>query len=93
MTFFKTLLHNFRQLLIAFDQFCNVLICMIMCPKEEAWADETFSSHCYRWDIRGLRGWPRKAVDAIALLFMDRDHCKESYESERLRRQMPPELR
>jgi hypothetical protein len=32
-------------------------------------------------------------VDGLALLFRDRNHCEESYRSERERLQSPPELR
>ena len=32
-------------------------------------------------------------LDKIALCFGDYNHCYESYESERLRRQLPPEFR
>ena len=57
------------------------------------WADETISAHCWRWHINGVRSWPRKVVDALALLFGDKNHCQQSYESERLGRQLPPEER
>lgn len=43
--------------------------------------------------LPGVRSWPRKVVDALALLFGDKDHCQQSYESERLGRQLPPEER
>ncbi len=36
---------------------------------------------------------PRKDIDALALLFGDRDHCRQSFESERTGRQLPPECR
>ncbi len=55
--------HNFHQLLIALDQLCNVFFCMIVVPFEKSWADETFSSRCYRWDMAGKHCWPRKLVD------------------------------
>lgn len=72
-----------KQLLIAFDQLLNAFF--------GGWADETLSSRCWRWEKNGKRGWPRKLVDR--LLFLDRNHCEESYKSELLRLQCPPELR
>lgn len=87
----KTVAHNLRQLLVVFDQFLNVAVCSIVLPGERSWADETFSSRCWRWDASGKRHWPRKLVDGI--MFFDRNHCRESFLSERLQRQMPPEAR
>jgi len=39
----------------------------------------------------GIKRWPRKLIDT--LFWFDKNHCFESYESERLGRQLPPELR
>ena len=72
-----------KAVLIAVDQFLNALLC--------GWPDETLSSRCWRWDRDGVRHWPRRLVDA--LFFWEKEHCRESYESEQLRMQMPPELR
>lgn len=72
-----------KRILIALDQLFNTLL--------NGWPDETLSSRAWRWDVSGKRGWPRKAIDC--LFFFDPDHCRESYESERLGRQLPPELR
>lgn len=72
-----------KAILIALDQLCNTIF--------NGWPDETFSSRCWRWSKDGKRDWPRKLVDGI--LFWDKDHCRESYESERAGRQLPPELR
>lgn len=72
-----------KQILIGFDQLGNTLL--------GGWADETLSSRCWRWDVSGKRHWPRKVVDT--LFCWDKDHCRESYESERQRTQCPPELR
>ena len=71
------------RVLIALDQLGNALL--------GGWPDETFSSRCWRWHRDGVRHWPRMFVDA--LFFWEKNHCQESYESERLRMQMPPELR
>lgn len=72
-----------KAILIALDQLVNTVF--------NGWPDETFSSRCWRWSRDGKRDWPRKLVDGI--LFWDKNHCRESYESERVGRQLPPELR
>lgn len=68
----------FKQVFVALDQCCNALL--------GGWADETFSSFCYREN-------PRMAKIIDAILFFDPDHCRRSYESEKLRSYFPPELR
>lgn len=71
------------QVLIAIDQLINTLF--------GGFADETLSSRAYRLELERERSWARKLIDGI--LFFDKDHCKESYESEILRRQLPPSMR
>lgn len=71
-----------KHILIALDQLVNAIF--------NGWPDETISSRAWRWHKNGKRSWPCKAINA---LFFDPDHCMESYESERLGRQLPPELR
>lgn len=66
------------QALIALDQLANA-IC-------GGWADETLSSRAYRES-------PRVEKFINTLFFWDKDHCYESYVSEQLRTQLPPELR
>ena len=73
-----------KAVLIGVDQLANALL--------GGWPDETLSSRCWRLSLAG-RDWPRRMVDGLARIFGDRDHCRESYESERLGRQLPPELR
>lgn len=82
--------HNLHQFLICFDQFLNVLVCSVILPHEKSWADETFSSRCWRWHLNGVK-WPGKVVNAI--MFWDKNHCEMSFESERQRTQAPPESR
>ena len=82
-------MHNLKQLAIAIDQLLNVLIGLV--GNRQAWADETMSAHAYRLELERSRSWARKLVDT--LLWFDKDHCKESYESEVLRRQLPPSMR
>ncbi len=72
-----------KNVWIALDQFLNA--------QSKGWPDETLSSRCWRWEQSGKRSWPRRLVDA--LFFFDPAHCQASYESERLGRQLPPELR
>ncbi len=72
-----------KKILIGIDQLLNALLA--------GWPDETLSSRAYRWDVDGVRKWPRKAIDTM--FFWEKNHCWESYRSEWERRQMPPELR
>lgn len=72
-----------KKILIALDQLLNA-VC-------NGWPDETLSSRCWRWDMEGKRTWPRKLIDG--LFFWDANHCRESFESERIGRQLPPRLR
>ena len=71
-----------KSLFIALDQLVNAVL--------GGWPDETMSSRCWRWHLAG-KDWPMVIVDG--LFFWDTQHCRASYESERLGRQMPPELR
>ena len=71
------------QILIAIDQLINTLF--------GGMADETLSSRAYRLELERGRSWARKLIDA--LFWFDKSHCKESYESEILRRQLPPSMR
>lgn len=74
-----------KQVLVALDQALNALF--------GGWADETFSSRC--WRLRHRPGWgtARRVLDFVAGLLGDKGHCKASYDSEWLRLQCPPELR
>ena len=74
-----------KRVLIALDQLVNTIFM--------GWPDETISSRSYRWDKDGIRSWPRRLIDCIAWVFRDKNHCYESYISERVGRQLPPELR
>ena len=73
-----------KQSLISLDQTINAFVFV-------GWSDETLSSRSWR-----LRDKPHffivhKVIDTI--FFFDDNHCKESFESERLRLQSPPEER
>jgi len=73
-----------KAVLIALDQLINA-VC-------GGWPDETLSSRAHR---RRLAGKPRlaDALDRFFRCFGEPEHCRDSYESERLGRQLPPELR
>ena len=71
------------QILIAIDQLLNSLI--------GGYADETLSSRAYRHKKNGSRSWPAWLIDHI--FFWQEEHCKASYESEKERSHLPPELR
>ena len=85
--------HNIEQILISLDQFLNVLICSIIEPNRKQWADETFSSHCYRCRNNNRR-W-KCLYKFVNLLFFwqSKDHCKDAYFSEIERNHLPPEQR
>lgn len=95
--------HNAKQFLIAVDQGLNALLGLLLglagllylLPRPAGfwWADETISAHCWRWELSGVRRLPRLLVDALARCWGDTNHCRESYECERLGRQLPPEER
>lgn len=72
------------QIPIAIDQLINT-IC-------GGWADETISSVAWRKRHEG-KGWAilRRVIDT--LFFWQTNHCRNAYESEKNRRQLPPELR
>ncbi|MBQ4132785.1 MAG: pseudouridine synthase [Desulfovibrionaceae bacterium] len=72
-----------KSMLIALDQLINTLL--------GGWPDETLSSRAWRWELAERRSWPRWLIDR--LFFWENDHCKDSYLSERLGRQLPPEMR
>ena len=72
-----------KRVLIGLDQCINTIL--------GGWPDETLSSRAWRWHADGVRSWPRVAIDAV--FFWDKDHCQMSYESEKIRAQMPPDLR
>ena len=72
-----------KRILIALDQLVNAVF--------NGWPDETLSSRAWRWELKGKRNWPRRLIDRV--FFFDPDHCRESFQSEREGRQLPPEAR
>ena len=73
-----------KNLLIAIDQLVAALFGF---P-----CDETISSVAYRWELEGKRKWTRIIIDAIFYPF-EKNHCKESYESELERLHVPSQMR
>ena len=72
-----------KKVFIAVDKLVNAVLA--------GWPDETMSSRAWRWEQDGVRAWPRRLIDR--LFFWEPNHCRESYQSEREGRQLPPELR
>jgi len=74
-----------KQTLIALDQTINTLVW----AEGEGFgmADETISARA--WRLREKKRWStvRKVVDKI--FFWEKNHCQESYDFERDRRQLP----
>ena len=75
-----------KQVLIAIDQLLNAVIC-------NGWADETMSSVAWRMEKEGR--WFGKLMRPLidGIFFWDKNHCQESFNSEREHRHLPPEAR
>ena len=73
------------NLLIALDQLANVLAGG--CP------DETFSCRAYRKAQAGQWFWRFLEWLIDRIFFWQAGHCREAYESERLRNHLPGSLR
>lgn len=100
MTRGEIIRHNGWQTIVSLDQtlhclgglLSSLLLACIRAPAlPVVWADETLSSHCWRWHLYGIRSWPCRLVDT--LFWWQKAHCRSAYESERDGRQLPPELR
>lgn len=100
MTRGEIIRHNGWQTIVSLDQtlhclgglLSSLLLACIRAPALPAvWADETLSSHCWRWHLYGIRSWPCRLVDT--LFWWQKAHCRSAYESERDGQQLPPELR
>lgn len=72
-----------KKIFIAVDQLINAVF--------NGYPDETISSRAWRWYRDDVMYFPKFFIDAI--FFWQEEHCKSSYESERLDRQLPPEFR
>lgn len=87
----NTIKHNVFQLLLVIDQLFNVVLCMCLFWNEKVWADESLSSHAWRWEQKGKRSWPRKLIDKV--MFWDKNHCENAYKSEVNQMHLSPEQR
>jgi hypothetical protein len=82
-----TLSERLWQFLIAIDQAANTAISLFI---GDGWADETWSARCHREQ----RTKNIVVIDWFFLTFFNQpNHCRDAYESERLRRHLPPEYR
>ena len=82
-------MNRLYQLLISLDQFLSCLVGLI---TGDAWADETFSSKCWRKG-KVSKVWNTVRVIVDSLLWFDKQHCFTSYISEAERKQLPEEFR
>ena len=75
------------NVLIGLDQLLTAIV--------GGYPDETLSSYAWRLERQRKLGGLifRPAIDALFSLWEGPGHCKRSFDDERLRRQMPPELR
>jgi len=73
-----------KQVAIAVDQLFNALL--------GGWADETLSARCWRLHQRYIIAMIGvRLIDT--LFFFEKDHCENSYYSERERLHIAPEYR
>lgn len=80
-----------QQLFIAVDQLVNVLCTPL---QSSAWADETLSSRIYRGHRDGkVLGRLLMPVANLLFRWQGAEHCRNAYEKERARANLPPEFR
>jgi len=78
------------QFLHALTQVCNTMIPPL--DGTVGWADESMSARAYRAKRDGrMLGLLATAINWV--FFWQDDHCKTAYQSEALRRIVPPEKR
>ena len=75
-----------KNVFIWIDQGINTIILF-------GYPDETLSSRFYRWYRDDKYKYPMIILDKIASIFNDKNHCYNSYLSEKLNRQLPSEFR
>jgi len=69
-----------KNLCISFDQLVNAIL--------GGWADETLSSRAWRCSNFSLR-WKLLRISIDAMFFFQPDHCRQSFEWERDRKDLP----
>lgn len=74
-----------HQILVAIDQLINALL--------QGHCDETLSSRAWRMAVKRQPywWWLQRFIDG--LFFWQDGHCRNSYNAERVRSQLPPEFR
>ena len=75
-----------KNVFIWIDQGINTIILF-------GYPDETLSSRFYRWYRDDKCKYPMIILDKLANIFRDKNHCYNSYLSEKLNKQLPPEFR
>ena len=75
-----------KNVFIWIDQGINTIILF-------GYPDETLSSRFYRWYRDDKCKYPMIILDKLANIFHDKNHRYNSYLSEKLNRQLPPEFR
>lgn len=79
-----------KQFLHALTQLINTTIPPL--DGTVGWADESVSSRAHRAKTNGaILGFMENVINWI--FFWEKDHCKSAYNSEALRRILPPESR
>jgi len=86
MTTTITFKASIKESMISLDQFLNTRVSVA--DDGYGYADEMLSARAWR-----LREKSRLYVWIDRLFFWDKDHCKECYEIELERKQLPPEYR
>ena len=99
------LFHNLREFLVALDQACNVLVCLLTLRR--GWSDETLSAHCWRsyrdgkffglllmppidWLFAWQKADPQYTDEAGNVIT---SHCRRSWCKEKARAYLPPDYR
>lgn len=90
----RKLKHNLEHTLIALDQLVYCVIGTILSlfnPKIEVWADMTVSAQAHRLSNKGY--WYGKLLEkTINIIFFNKNHCKEAYESEKNNSHLPDDM-
>lgn len=89
------MLHNFKQVLIAFDQLVYCIFGTffgIFNSNVKVYADMTVSAQAYSLAQRGY--WYGRVLEkVINCIFWDKDHCKNSYQAELENKHLPEDMR
>lgn len=92
---FDAFKHNFKHLLIAFDQVLRMLVAFlvwIIHADHKGYADETLSAYAYRKSRFYKTSYVLMyIIDVIMLPFekFKMGHCKRSFENEKIKKHLP----